>query len=184
MRFTAPREHDRDASLLELARVDPRADERSLLVLYPESACSGAASAVLVDDEGRFIGAVAPGTAALLRVPTERPEVTVFSSVEVTAPVGMWHDARHVRLPRSPSGLVVRSARWSARECGSGSYFDVDVATKDQLEAELGESELRWVAPLGRVGQEWLDAHRRRVVEVLTTPARRPPGDLTHLILR
>lgn len=78
----------------------------------------------------------------------------------------------------------MRSARWSARECATGQYFDVEVATKERLENELSESDVLWVARTGTGGQTWLDAHGTRVVEVLSTPPSGPPGDLTHLILR
>jgi hypothetical protein len=186
MRFTSPREHARDPSLVELARGEPGPGERALLVVFPRTACSGSASGVVVDERGRFLGAIAPGTAALLNVPADVAKVAVFSSVEVTAPVGTWHDAKRIALPstRSRSGLVVRSTRWSARECATGQYFDVEIASKAELEAELGQYEIRWMALAGSDGQTWLDAHGARVAEVLTTPPSEPPGDLTHLILR
>lgn len=186
MRFTSPHEHARDPSLVELARGEPRSGERALLVLFPRTACSGSASGVVVDDRGRFLGAIAPGTAALLNVPADIASVAIFSSVEVTAPVGTWHDAKRIALPPSASrsGIVVRSTRWSARECATGQYFDIEVATKEALETELAESEIRWVAPAGADGQAWLDEHGTRIAEVLSTPPSGPPGDITHLILR
>jgi hypothetical protein len=186
MRFTVPREHARDPSLVELARGEPHAGERSLLVVFPRTACSGSASGIVVDERGRFLGAIAPGTAALLTVPADVANVAIFSSVEVTAPVGTWHDAKRIALPTasSRSGIVVRSTRWSARECATGQYFDIEVATKETLETELAESEIRWVAPAGTDGQTWLDEHGTRIAEVLSTPPSGPPGDIGHLILR
>jgi hypothetical protein len=172
--------------LVELARGEPRAGERALLVVFPRTACSGSASGIIVDEQGRFLGAIAPGTAALLNVPADVATVALFSSVEVTAPVGTWHDAKRITMPTaaSRSGIVIRSARWSARECATGQYFDVEVATKDALESELAESDVKWIAPIGSGGQTWLDAHGRRVAEVLSTPPSGPPGDISHLILR
>jgi hypothetical protein len=185
MRFADVRAHERDTSLVELARAAPSAHERPLLVMFPRNACSSTASAVLVDARGRFLGAVAPGTAALLTVPRGLSTVTFFSSVEVTAPVGAWHDAKDVLLPAPPGGLVVRSARWSARDCGSGAYFDVQVATKEEIETELGEAEIRWLDADRTDGQAWLDAHRRRVDELLSTPASgSAPDDVTGIVLR
>jgi hypothetical protein len=186
MRFTVPREHALDPSLIELARGEPSASERALLVVYPRTACSGSASGVVVDEHGRFLGAIAPGTAALLNVPVDVSTVALFSSVEVTAPVGTWHDAKRITMPSTTTrdGIVIRSARWSARECASGQYFDVEIATKDALESELAESDVRWVSRSGVDGQTWLDEHGTRVAEVLSTPPGGPPGDLTQLILR
>src|SRR5688572_8418728 len=86
MRFTSPREHALDPTLVELARGEPRAGERALLVAYPRTACSGSASGIVVDERGRFLGAIAPGTAALLNVPADATTLSLFSSVEVTAP--------------------------------------------------------------------------------------------------
>ena len=186
MRFTSPREHDRDPSLVELARGEPSEGERALLVLFPRTACSGSASGVVVDERGHFLGAIAPGTAALLTVPASVTSVAIFSSVEVTAPVGTWHDAKRIALPStaSRSGIAIRSTRFSARECATGQSFEIEIVSKDALENELAESDVRWVAPAGTDGQSWLNRHGTRVAEVLSTPPSGPPGDITHLILR
>lgn len=186
MRFTTPTDHSLDPSLLELARGEPGAGERALLVVFPRTACSGSASGIVVDERGRFLGAIAPGTAALLTLPANVTTVAIFSSIEVTAPVGTWHDAKRIAVPdaASRSGIVIRSARWSARECATGQYFDLAIASKSSLEDELAESDVRWVARAGTGGQSWLDAHGARVAEVLSTPPSGPPGDITHLILR
>lgn len=186
MTFASSRVHARDPSLVELARGEPAEGERVLLVVFPRSACSGSASGVVVDERGHFLGAIAPGTAALLTLPASVTDVIVFSSVEVTAPVGTWHDAKRVAVPSTATrdGIVIRSTRWSARECATGQYFDLEIATKEALETELAESDVRWITPSGGSGQTWLDAHGRRVAEVLATPPSGPPGDLTQLILR
>lgn len=185
MRSIAPRMHDVDASLIELARVDPEANERPLLVVYPRSACSANASGVIVDDGGHFLGSVAPGSAALLAVPVRARAVTIFSSVEVTAPVGTWHESKRVVLPSAPNGIVLRSSRYTARDCGPGPYFDVELATKDGLESELAENDVQWLVPSRADGQAWLDAHGRRITEILSTPASpAAPGDITHLVVR
>jgi|GEM_PF-6312457 len=184
MRFFAPHPHDLDTALEELARVEPSRDERALLVVYPKSACSSSASAVVVDGGGRFVGAVAPGTAALLNVPAAAPQLMLFPSVEVTAPVGTWHGAQRVGVPPLPSGLLVRAKRLTGRECDLASYFDVIAASKAEIEDELSESAVTWLAPVPSDGQAWLDAHRTRIDELLTTPPSRPPGDISHILIR
>lgn len=179
-----PRVHELDPGLLELARAEPRATERSLIVLFPKSACSRSSSAVIVDDAGRFVGAVPPGMASLLKIESTVSFVTIIPSVDVTAAVGTWHGAKRITIPPAPSGLLLESWRLNARDCGSGAYFEVRAATKDEIETELGSAEIRWLVPVPREGQAWLDAHHRRVAEVLSTPPSRPPGDITHLVVR
>ena len=167
MREAKLREHPADPSLLELARVEAQDVERALLVVYPRDACSGSASGVLVDEHGRYLGAIAPGTASLLSVPARLRTLHVFSSVEVTAPMGAWFSTEVVAVPAAPAGLVLRASRFSARQCGNGQQLDVTAASKEALELELGESPARWFVAGRREGQAWLDAHRARVDEVL-----------------
>jgi hypothetical protein len=173
MREAQLRAHPADPSLLELARVEGKDDERPLLVVYPRDACSGSASGVLVDDRGHYLGAIAPGTASLLSIPARLRTIHVFSSVEVTAPAGAWFSTDVVAVPPSPAGLVLRATRFSARQCGSGQYLDVTAASKEALEHELEESQVRWFVAGPREGQAWLDAHRARVDEVLGLEAKR-----------
>lgn len=165
--------HAGDPSLVELARVEGVEGQRPLLVVYPESPCSASASGVLLGADGRFLGAVAPGTGALISVPSSERTVTVISSVEVTAPRGVWYSVDEVRLPPFPSGLVLRPSRFNTRSCGSGQYFDVEVASKESLEELLEASPVRWFSPRGDEGQAWLDSHRPRVDEIL---GRSAPG--------
>lgn len=163
MRDARPRPHPAAPSLIELARVEGKADERALLVVHPRTARSGSASAVVVDDQGRFLGAIAPGTASLLSVPAGARKLVVFSSVEVTAPVGAWFKTDEIAAPL-PSGLVIRSFN---------QYFEVVASSKAELEHQLGESEVRWLEASKEDGQAWLDAHRRRLDELLADPLAR-----------
>jgi hypothetical protein len=175
-----PRPSTFGADLVELARVEPSASDRPLLVVFPRSACSGAASVVLVDEEQRFVGAIAPGTAALLRVPLAARRLTAFSSIEVTAAVGSWRATRQVQVPALPSGLLLSSSRFSTRECGSGHYADVTVATKRELETALAEADFVWLDPHVERGQAWLARHPRRVAELfrggVPSAASEPPS--------
>ena len=173
------RVHDAEPSFMELARAAPKTGHRALLVVYPRTACAGSASTVFMDEEGTFIGAVAPGTAALLDVPNGVRKVVAVSSVEVSAPLRTWSLADDVALPSPPSGLLLRARQWNGRECASGQYAAASVASKAQLEDVLGEEEIRWLEPRPQEGQAWLDAHRERVGEVLAQRhAPPPPGVL------
>lgn len=170
----APRTHEREPALLELSRVTPSPGRRALLVVHPRTACSGSASLVLLDADGAFVGALPPGTAALLDVGAAQRSLMAVSSVELAAPVRTWSAFAEVAVPPPPSGLVVRTRRWDARECGGGQYADVVTATKAELEAVLAEAEIRWLAARPAEGQAWLDAHRARVRELV---ARGPSDD-------
>ncbi len=167
----APTVHTEDGRYLELARTAPRSEStRVLLVVFPRSACSGSASTVLVDRDGRFVGAVAPGTATLLELPSATASLVAVSSVELEAPVGMSSFVDEVPLPAAPGGLLLESWRWSTRTCGtSGHYADVRAATKEELEVALGEHELRWLSSGQDVGDAWLEERSERLSEVLAT---------------
>ena len=190
MTRTTPRVHDADTSLLELSRAVPREGERALLVVYPRDACSGSASGIVVDERGHFLGAVAPGTAALLRIPEATRRVAVFSSVEL----GTFDRAQafvdEVELDVAPSGLLLTTSRPGSlrpgtRHCGTGQYIDATVATKAELETELGEHDIVWLEPDVRAGQAWLDEHRARVDHVLgLEPNDAPPPSRTRLVVR
>ncbi len=164
-----PRVHDGEPSLVELARAPGQAEQRALLVVYPRSWCSGTASVVLVDEDGSFVGAVAPGTAALLSVPSDARSLFAISSVEIAAPLHASSELSKVVLPAQPAGLLFRSRQWSNRDCATGQYADPATASKAELEAVLAEEEIRWIEPRRREGQAWLDAHRDRVREVIAT---------------
>lgn len=178
MAARAPRVHEPDPSLLELARLQPSRGGRALLVVYPRTACSGSARTVFVDDRGAFLGAIGPGTAALLDVPARSRAVFALSSVEVTAPPRSWAGLEEVAVPPPPSGLLLKALRWNARECGSGHYAEVAAASRAELEAAIAESEIEWLEPRPREGQAWLDAHKKRVDEVLAQRRSPPPGVL------
>lgn len=166
MRAETPRAHS--AELDELARLQPAEGARVLLVVYPRTACSGSASTVLVTPgAGRFVGSVAPGTAALVEVPPNVRELVAISTVELDAQPGMWSVADHVRVPPAPTGLLLHTWRWNSRLCSNGQYADARPATKPELEAALGENDVRWLVPSPGEGQAWLDARHGRLVEVL-----------------
>jgi hypothetical protein len=171
------RPHEPDPRLLELARVTAPLEHRALLVVYPRTACSGSASVVLLDEAGGFQGALSPGTAALLEVPVTARALVVVSSVEVSAPPRAWAASDEVTVPPAPDGILFRSLRWNARECGSGQYAEGQVASKDELEDAIATTEPRWLEPRRSEGQAWLAAHRARVGELLASrkmPS--PPG--------
>lgn len=157
---------------------------RALVVVYPRSACSGSASAVLVDEHGRFLGAVVPGGAALLNIPSGLGTITAFSSVEVTAPAGSWFATERVAVPPLPAGLILRSTRSSARHCNNGQYFGVEVASKEELQRELGESEVRWFEADQQRGQAWLDEHGARVDDMLGPAVKRRSVTMSEVVIR
>lgn len=171
----SPRLHDREPSLVELARAAPPSDHRVLLVVYPRTACSASASTIFMDRAGTFIGAVAPGTAALLSVPKRLRTLVAVSSVEVSAPLHTWSSIEETPVPPAPAALVLRARQWSARECASGQYTQIAVATKDEVERTLADEDIRWLEARPRAGQAWLDAHRERVAEVLARRTPPPP---------
>jgi hypothetical protein len=150
----------------------------ALLVAFPKSACTGAASAVFLDDKGGFVGAVAPGTATYLAFPEEATRLFVVSSQDVTAAKGMWFRRRVIKRPpeRVEIGLVVEVARRDAKNCFRDappmptevSYEDATRATKD----------LQWLDVRPAEGARWVEEHRARVTELLgpPPPAAAPPS--------
>jgi len=167
MEPVAPRAHDREPTLVELARTSPADDQRPLLVVFPRHACSASASMVLVDENATFLGAVTPGTAALLSVKKDTRRVFAVSSVDVYAAPTRWLARYRLELPPAPSGVLFDTVRPSTRECGNGQYAKPTIASKEQLENALAENDVSWLAPRTLEGQAWLDAHRERVRELL-----------------
>jgi hypothetical protein len=162
--------HPEDPRLAELARIESRPDRRALLVVYPRDACSGSASTVLMDEDGHFLGAIAPGTAALLDVPADARRIVSTSAVEITAPPGTPPYRDHVHVPPSPDGLVLRSHRVSSRQCTrTGQYAGATRASKQELESMLSETEVHWLEPHVLSGQAWLDQNGPRVRELLAS---------------
>lgn len=161
------RPHAVEPALDELTHLDGVEGRRALLVVYPRSACSGSARMVIVDSGGTFFGSVGPGEAALLSVPSSSRSVIALSSVEVTAPLGVWSGYNEIALGPSPSGIVFEAWRVSARQCGNGQYAAGSIATKAELETMLGDLEVQWVEPVPAAGQAWLNANRHRMDEVL-----------------
>lgn len=161
------RTHAPDGALDELARSEPSAGHRSLLVVFPKTACSGSARMVVLDDERTFYGALAPGEAALLEVPEKQAQLVVVSNVEVEAAPRTWSHVDRVDVPPAPGGLLFESTWATARTCFSGHYADITVATKQELEETLASSEVRWRTPRRAIGQAWIDQHRERVGELV-----------------
>lgn len=167
MNVTTPRVSADDDALMELARATPTEGERVLLVVYPRDACTGSTSAVIVDERGRFLGAVAPETAALVRVPREG-RLLAFSSIDVTAsdrsePLVQEIDPRAVT-----DGFVFRTLRGrTMRHCTTGQYMEALFASKSELEAVIAEKEYVFLEPDSAAGQAWLDAHRARVDRII-----------------
>jgi hypothetical protein len=178
MTAVEPRAVASDSSLVELARTPTNDAERVLLAVYPRDACTGFSSAVLTDSKGRFVGAVAPGTASLLRVPRDAPYLLAFSSIDVTG--GEWGEplVQQVELPPFPSGLLFRTMRASFRRCGRGQYMEAIAASKGELEDAIAESEAAFFEADVEKGQRWLDDHAGRVARILgLAPA--PPSGLS-----
>ncbi|AKU94306.1 hypothetical protein AKJ09_00970 [Labilithrix luteola] len=147
-----------------LASVPVPPSMRALLVAYPPDPCASTASVVLLDGRGRFIGAVAPGTATLLAVPALTRTLHAISSDELTAPVGSSVVRDVVVVPPSPSGLLVSATRFSPSVCGNGRP-QLESATKEQLEWKLVD--VAFIEPRPGAGEAWLAAHRARVDEIL-----------------
>ena len=159
--------HAADSSFDELARVAPADGMRSLLVVHPRDACSASAATILLDHQGRFYGALAPGQAALLAVPTDVTRLEVLSSVDLAAPLHTWYVRGHVAVPPSPAGILLTARRVSARHCsGTGQHVDAAVAERQELESVLGDSTIEWLEPRVADGQQWLDHYRSRLDEI------------------
>lgn len=151
------------------ARVQPGRGERALLVAYPRSACSGSARIVLLDADAHFVGAVGPGEAALLVVKQNTHHLFAMSAVDVTSAPGTWSTYQTLHVPDAPSGLIATTAHLDHKHCGTGQYATFTTASREQIEATLGESEVRWLEPRATEGQSWIDAHHDRVIEVLAS---------------
>lgn len=181
MSVVTPRVSPDDDAFIELARATPGEGERVILAVYPRDPCTGSASAVVVDESGRFIGAVAPGTATLLRVP-QRGQVLAFSSIDVTASEQAEPLVQEIDLRSVPDGLVFRTLRGpSMRSCSrnaGGQYMEAVASSKDALDAVLADKEPTFLEPDAAVGQAWLDAHRARLARIVGVAP--PPRYLAH----
>jgi hypothetical protein len=140
----------------------------SLLVAFPVTACTSSESAVFVDEEGRFIGSVAPGTAASLVVFARSKHLFVISSLDVTETPRTWF-VRHEIPRRSDQGVIVEVPRADGHNC-AGKWSGPLVlrpraATHDEtVQAALG---LTWLEVRADEGNRWLDDHRERVDELV-----------------
>jgi hypothetical protein len=151
-----------------VARAQPPAGHRTVLVAYPRTAYSGSARIVFVDDAGGYLGAVGPGEGALLVVPLTSPRIRAFSSIELGAPVGAWFTLSeiHLALTEPASGILLRPF-------SNGQFADVAIVKKARLEEILGATEIRWFEPRLEEGRAWLASHQSRVGDILAdrTPA-------------
>lgn len=152
-----------DASLDELARVEPAEGRRALLLVFPKAPHSGTARTVILDEDGTFYGAIAPGEAALIEIPTSRRDLVLVSSVEVTVTPRTWfYPLEFIEVPAEPSGLLLHS--WGR----GGHYGSATPATKRELEAALGDAPtIRYRAARRAAGQAWIEENRPRVDELL-----------------
>lgn len=159
-------------SFVEIARAEPPAGHRVLLVAFPRTACSGSARTVFMDEKGTFFGALAPGEATLLVVPVRLRTILAVPSVEITAPTRTRFAFDEIEVPAAPEGLLLESTSVNARQCGrTGQYAGATIASKREIETRLADVEIAWLEPRMREGQAWLDEHGARLDELL---GRRP----------
>jgi hypothetical protein len=157
-------------SLVEVARAEPPPGYRVVLAAYPTTACSASARMVFMDRDGTFLGALAPGEAALLTLPSHLKSLVAVSSVEITAPTRMSVVLDEIKVPAAPDAILLHAWRANARQCSrTGQYASASIVSKREIEERLAASEILWVEPRAREGQAWLDAHRARVDELLAS---------------
>jgi hypothetical protein len=140
----------------------------TLLVAFPASACTSSENAVFLDEEGRFIGAVAPGTAAAMAVGPASKHVFVVGSLDVIAPPGTWFLRREVPR-RSDQGVIVAvgdgdehncKTKWSGPLSPRPEAYGLAVtaqATRGLRQLQVNVAE----------GRRWLDDNRERVDELV-----------------
>lgn len=169
------------AALVEVAHAEPPPGHRVLLVAYPKTACSGSASTVLMDETGRFIGALAPGEGTLLVLPEHMRTVMAVSSVEIAMPFRTRFSFNEITVPAPPDAILLEASRVNARQCSrTGQYASASIVPKGEIEARLADEEIVWLEPRLREGQAWLDAHRERVDELLGRKPPAPPRIVHH----
>jgi hypothetical protein len=156
----------RDVAKAE-ASTPPSTDMR-LLVAFPSSACTSTESAVFMDEEARFIGSVAPGTAAELVIPRASKHLFVVGSVDVLENPGIWFVRHEVPL-RTDQGVLVKVVQADGHNCegkwsGPLSPRPVAVSLPTVVEAARGLTRLEVRAGEGR---QWLDENRERVDELI-----------------
>jgi hypothetical protein len=144
------------------------AEPGTLFVAFPVTACSGAESAVFLDEEGRFIGAVAPGTAAYLPMRAESKRLFVVGSADVTAPPKTAF-LRHEIPRRSDQGVLVEVPGADAHNCSAKWSGPLELRPASAtLEATAEKARgATWLAVRTAEGDRWLDEHRARVDELL-----------------
>jgi hypothetical protein len=147
----------------------------SMLVVYPETDCTGTNSAVFIDEQGGFVGAVAPGTVSYLAFPPDAPRVFVVSSRDVLAPMGTRFQRHAVEHPgeRVERGIIVEVPRLDAKTCSPSATPTPAIVTYEA--ARNATRELQWLDVHPTTGTRWLDEHRARVKQLVepepTAPA-------------
>ncbi len=143
-------------------------DDVTLLVAFPVTACTGTESAVFIDERGRFVGAVSPGTAASLRVARGAQHLFVVGSADVTAPVRMSF-LRHEAPRRSDQGVIIRVPSADGHNCSgkwSGPLTVRPEAATLAATTEIARG-LTWLEVRPTDGNGWLDENRARVDELV-----------------
>ena len=149
----------------------------TLPVAFPASACTTAESAVFVDEDGRFVGAVAPGTAATLVLAPDSKRLFVVGSFDVTAPPRTWF-VRH-EVPRRPDqGVIVAVEQADGHNCEGKWSGPLLPRPKAATLAEVAKAAqgLRRLETAPGEGNRWLDEHRERVNELIGRVEEAPPG--------
>ena len=163
----------------------PDATQTVLVVAFPRSPCAGSDGLVFVDDAGAFVGAVAPGTAASLRVPPATKHLFAVSSGEIDAsPRSPF--VRHEIPRRSDQGVVVAVPRADGHNCSSPPYRALLPAPEatDLASVWRATAGLTWLEPRAVDGNRWLAAHRARVDEIAgLTESRVAPEAVTSTLV-
>lgn len=149
---------------------------QTLFVAFPESACTSTESAVFLDEQGRFVGSVVPGTAAAMPLPPGSKKVLMVGSLDVLAPPQTWF-VRHEVLTRPDEAVIVEIGEADEHNCKgkwSGPLSPRPrVATLDAtLQAAEGLSRLD---VRQAEGNAWLEEHRDRVDELVGKDRVPPP---------
>ena len=146
----------------------PPDTDLALLVAFPATPCTTTESAVFVDDEGRFLGAVAPGTAATLSIQPESKRLFVVGSFDVVAGPRTWF-ARYEVPRRSDQGVIVEVVAADGHNCmgrWTGPLSPRPEAVTLALATKAMEG-LRQFRVNGSEGRRWFDEHRERVDELV-----------------
>ena len=96
-----------------------------------------------MDENGAFFGALAPGEATLLMLPSRMRTILAVPSVEITAPTRTRFAFDEIEVPAVPDGLLLESTFVNARQCGrTGQYAGATIASKREIETRLADVEI------------------------------------------